>query len=180
MQGDCDVKTGRCHCHTGFGGSACQQSTLLAANSPHSRCIHFTHQRTAGISVIQVHAVVIATTNTYPAFLCAVSCPGTNGTVVCSGHGRCLTMKEGANLNNVEYTAWDGDQIRGCLCDDGFQGFDCSEKQCPLGDDPGTTGIQEIQVIHTQVDCQQDIQTIELTGTDTNEVSYLQTRLPCC
>lgn len=28
------------------------------------------------------------------------------------------------------------DKLHGCVCDEGFQGFDCSERQCPHGPDP--------------------------------------------
>ena len=33
---------------------------------------------------------------------------------------------------------WDHDMVQGCLCDDGWQGFDCSLRRCPYGDDPDT------------------------------------------
>lgn len=40
---------------------------------------------------------------------------------------------------NVEYTsAWDADILHGCVCDPGWTGFDCSQLECPRGDDPLT------------------------------------------
>ena len=85
-------------------------------------------------------------------------CPGMTATsrVACSGKGRCLSMKEAAVLyqypNSVQtytYTSnWDADKIMGCICDDGYTGFDCSLRTCPKGDDPETTGqVDEIQGI---------------------------------
>jgi hypothetical protein len=33
---------------------------------------------------------------------------------------------------------WDADQMYGCNCDDAYYGMDCSQKFCPVGDDPMT------------------------------------------
>jgi hypothetical protein len=35
---------------------------------------------------------------------------------------------------------WDADRVLGCLCDEGWTGFDCSEQTCPYGDDPSSYG----------------------------------------
>jgi hypothetical protein len=43
---------------------------------------------------------------------------------------------------------WDAFKIYGCQCDSGYQGYDCSEKTCPYGDDPATQNqLDERQVI---------------------------------
>jgi len=43
---------------------------------------------------------------------------------------------------------WDADRIMGCLCDDGWMGYDCSLQTCPFGDDPSSYGQQhESQVV---------------------------------
>jgi hypothetical protein len=82
----------------------------------------------------------------------AVKCP--NG---CSGHGQCMSMRDAAEerdgwglFREVQYsTPWDADMIRGCACDVGWDGFDCSQRTCPRGDDPLTMGQQdEVQVIN--------------------------------
>ncbi|KUG01569.1 Multiple epidermal growth factor domains protein 10 [Phytophthora nicotianae] len=49
---------------------------------------------------------------------------------------------------STTYSLWDADKIMGCQCDPGFTGFDCSQRECPKGDNPLTTG---------QVDAIQDI-----------------------
>merc|ERR1719238_2454408 len=82
-------------------------------------------------------------------------CPeGSENRMICSGHGRCLSMAESAaqvdyvNLWRVgEYSGWDKDQIFGCACDEGFGGYDCSEMLCPAGDDPITSGAPEVQLV---------------------------------
>lgn len=74
-----------------------------------------------------------------------LSCPSD-----CNGHGTCVSMSEagsrydGVNLHKTyTYTSiWDADMIYGCLCDDGWTGYDCSTRTCPVGDDPRTTGQQ--------------------------------------
>lgn len=75
------------------------------------------------------------------------SCPNQ-----CSGNGVCKTLKEIAKLNsennlwdslsgmnyaNIRYSfAWDANMVRGCECDKGFRGPDCSIKECPSSADP--------------------------------------------
>ena len=41
------------------------------------------------------------------------------------------------NDPNNPYT-WDAVKLRGCFCDEDWQGADCSERVCPYGDDPNT------------------------------------------
>jgi hypothetical protein len=82
-----------------------------------------------------------------------MTCPGSGangGAGECSGHGQCLTMAElaqlamtplgdpapttyGADPNNA--LTWDAQKVRGCFCDAGWQGYDCSERACPFGND---------------------------------------------
>jgi len=85
----------------------------------------------------------------------------------CSGHGRCMSMKQLSTMTDAlplvnktylytgkeETTTWDEDKIYGCLCDSSWPvglgngerqspewyGYDCSLKHCPSGDDPRTT-----------------------------------------
>lgn len=90
-----------------------------------------------------------------------ISCPVVEGDE-CSGHGRCLSMSQLAeekleNGVSTSYTyglspndplRWDYISMYGCLCDEGFEGYDCSLRSCPVGDDPNTFyGETELQVI---------------------------------
>merc|ERR1711988_2069636 len=62
----------------------------------------------------------------------------------CSGNGRCISNTE----VNSEYVAtagakfssstWDMEGARVCACDRGYEGYDCSSRICPKGDDPVT------------------------------------------
>jgi len=81
-------------------------------------------------------------------------CPSST-TSPCNGHGRCISMAKaaieagytyGLDTNLVE--TWDAHRIHGCACDDQYEGYDCSERTCPLGDDPGTYGqFNELQLL---------------------------------
>ena len=58
----------------------------------------------------------------------------------------------GFSLNRSNsYNLWDADQIYGCVCDHGFNSYDCSEQVCDKGDDPRTnTGNDEAVKLYCQ------------------------------
>eukprot|EP00614_Pseudopedinella_elastica_P009543 CAMPEP_0172605252 /NCGR_PEP_ID=MMETSP1068-20121228/25483_1 /TAXON_ID=35684 /ORGANISM="Pseudopedinella elastica, Strain CCMP716" /LENGTH=590 /DNA_ID=CAMNT_0013407595 /DNA_START=507 /DNA_END=2279 /DNA_ORIENTATION=+ len=86
----------------------------------------------------------------------------------CSGHGRCLSQSELAleatrsnggpanftyGLDPSKASTWDGASVMGCKCDRGFEGAFCSERACPLGDDPNTRGqANERQLIRCEAE----------------------------
>ena len=50
------------------------------------------------------------------------------------------------NDPNNPYT-WDAVKLRGCFCDEEWQGADCSERVCPYGDDPNThDDVEEVRL----------------------------------
>lgn len=92
-----------------------------------------------------------------------LSCPND-----CSGHGKCMSMKQMARVTSAlpltttntyyeagEYT-WDEDMAYGCVCDSSWTvgltagatqepewfGPDCSLRHCPSGDDPRTIAVE--------------------------------------
>jgi len=81
-----------------------------------------------------------------------LSCPKDEDGNTCSNHGKCLSMKQLAeyattNGDATDWTygftpndpqRWDFENVMGCFCDTGFQGYDCSERVCPIGDDVTT------------------------------------------
>lgn len=89
-----------------------------------------------------------------------LDCPGLmeNGEH-CNSHGQCLDMATLATLSKVNgviqgYTygatpndpaTWDAYRIFGCLCDEGYEGHDCSLASCPKGDIPDSKGQSDEQ-----------------------------------
>jgi len=93
----------------------------------------------------------------------------------CSGHGRCRTTWETAQTTSVgeyfnekgvqmdkgvingqyQYGEWDAHKTRSCVCDPGWEGFDCNSRMCPRGNDPLTTedenGLTEVHEVQTVV-----------------------------
>jgi hypothetical protein len=93
-----------------------------------------------------------------------LKCPGTPA---CTGHGKCMTMAAlaGETAYNGDATditygnvprkreTWDFDMVQGCLCDEGYNGYDCSLFSCPVGDDPKKpSGQLEKQVLKCKGD----------------------------
>lgn len=141
--GTCDRVTGECICVTGFEGAACDRMScpgiLLNAGDAGP---------TGGIGA------------------------STASSTACNGHGQCATMAmlAEATVDNGDATyytyggtpndhlTWDYDMMQGCLCDDGYEGHDCSLRSCPLGDDPDThfqeNEIQDIECLDADDDGQ--------------------------
>eukprot|EP00981_Chlorochromonas_danica_P014645 scaffold8452_cov185-Ochromonas_danica.AAC.27 len=72
-----------------------------------------------------------------------MTCPGTitsiSGTTSqpCNGHGQCLTLEKLAEYDHhSKYKLWSKSSLRGCLCDAGFYGGDCSMRKCKIAVDP--------------------------------------------
>lgn len=96
--GICSRTSGTCVCQPGFGGAACERSEVI-------------------------HLTCVPDHNT--GFF-AVECPGKPRP--CSGNGRCLAQGQAATLNGQTYSNWDATHVFGCVCDQGFEGHDCSKQ----------------------------------------------------
>mmetsp|Transcript_23407 Transcript_23407/g.70277 ORF Transcript_23407/g.70277 Transcript_23407/m.70277 type:complete len:446 (+) Transcript_23407:499-1836(+) len=93
-----------------------------------------------------------------------MSCPGKQpNQPACSDRGECLSMSQlathatrngddtsftyGATPNN--HFTWDFDMVQGCMCHEGFAGYDCALSTCASGDNPHTEGqVNEIQSLY--------------------------------
>ncbi|EED96545.1 predicted protein, partial [Thalassiosira pseudonana CCMP1335] len=53
----------------------------------------------------------------------------------CSDKGRCISV---CMQTDAYDTPWEADHWFGCLCDEGYTGYDCSLRTCAEGDDPLT------------------------------------------
>ena len=80
-----------------------------------------------------------------------------NGEAVPRSYG---TTRPNDNVN------WDKDSVYGCLCDQGYEGHDCSLRSCPTGDDIETPN-------EANVDPQQhEEQTIKCATTDDGHMTF--------
>lgn len=70
-------------------------------------------------------------------------CPSKVAGEICSGHGICISSTAYAKEQGSSYYGWELDKFFMCKCDEGYEGADCSLRQCPYGFDPvlysGTT-----------------------------------------
>jgi len=127
-RGLCDRSTGECKCFGGFTGEGCRRT----------------------------------------------SCPNS-----CSGHGTCVTdntafFRDGTDLNSNPWgdvipvsqeiagadsqgNNWQRSKFQQCECDRGYEGFDCSLRRCPHGDDPETACDDELGADIQQFTCAQEV-----------------------
>ena len=169
--GECDRATGKCVCRAGFEGRACERLACAA------RAFRSIPDDTISIPT-QDEVVTGANADLYFEFGSgsALDLPpaedGTSGkilrratvgvTAACSGHGICRTMREAGMSHNgvslvkpyVYYDQWDADKIQGCLCDAGWEGYDCSFRSCPKGRDPYSADREYAQDEVYTIQCQ--------------------------
>jgi len=157
--------TYKCMCSNGFTGADCAEMVCPSgknwfSNPSADNKAHDTTSECSGAGLCDREAGSCTCFDGYEGSACErMKCPGDPA---CSGQGTCLTMgllaqrytnngdvaaiTYGATPNNP--LTWDSDKVQGCLCDDGFEGYDCSLKSCPYGDDPESDPqYNEIQTI---------------------------------
>lgn len=111
-----------------------------------------------------------------------LECPIDSDGNTCSGNGQCVSMDTAASVRDMEslfqatsYDDWDSKMIYGCVCDEGYSGYDCSLRLCPFGDDPLTLGqYNEVQILDCICDadpCDDSSVSVSYRGVTTNAVS---------
>eukprot|EP00499_Haloplacidia_sp_CaronLabIsolate_P015839 CAMPEP_0196773284 /NCGR_PEP_ID=MMETSP1104-20130614/2673_1 /TAXON_ID=33652 /ORGANISM="Cafeteria sp., Strain Caron Lab Isolate" /LENGTH=680 /DNA_ID=CAMNT_0042143429 /DNA_START=101 /DNA_END=2143 /DNA_ORIENTATION=- len=95
----------------------------------------------------------------------------------CSGHGVCRSIGHHAAVLGFQYEHWDKHMIYGCVCDDSYTGYDCSERLCPSGDDPLTTGqLDEVQLLQCSGQSQTSMSfVLTFDGHTTSDISVQAT-----
>lgn len=152
--GACQRATGRCTCFPGFGGATCAAKLCPTAAAWVDRAwnVDKAHQpaECSAMGRCDRSTGVCTCESGFEGVACErLTCPN-----ACSGNGRCISMRDAAVLQDdrnffvsTTYTLWDADKIMGCQCDPGYTGMDCSQRECPKGDDPLTPGVDAVQTI---------------------------------
>ena len=154
-----------CFSHTGFSGSTVYQYTgadcslktcpyglswngaalaTSAAGTSAGNSFHTQHLQCSNQGSCNTKSGACECFDGYTGEACQRSeCPND-----CSGAGKCTeawqivkdvkenTLYYGDYVNALTYLAWDSAQLRGCICDQGRSGPDCSVLDCPSGADP--------------------------------------------
>lgn len=187
LRGNCNTYGG-CDCWTGYTGADCSLRSCIFAK----QWVGF------GTSTDNVHTIAAECSNKgtcdrktglckcYDGFTgvgCErLACPGGGN---CNGNGRCMSLRAAAStkddfrlLYSTTYSLWDADKIYGCICDFGYEGYDCSLRSCPMGDDPRTIAASGTYAFDTNevqtVTCNADGGTFKLTfrGRMTVDIAY--------
>lgn len=159
-----------CLCSAGWTGADCSEMTCPFGFSWFSfpsadETAHDKRTECSDMGICDRASGVCACMAGFEGAACQLlSCPGSP--ISCSGHGTCLTMKQqgqyrtvNGDLSPVSYGAtpnnpltWDAERVMGCFCDDGYGGYDCSERECPSGDDSETSfQVDEVQAIKCEL-----------------------------
>jgi len=146
-----------CQCQDGFYGPECAERTCPKGRQwqGYATTVDTVHVEEAECSNMGVCDRSSGTCKCHASFdgkACErLACPAGQ----CSGHGKCRSIAEAAEevdnwhlLVSTTYSLWDKDKIHGCVCDKGWRGYDCSERECMYGDDPMTLGgSEEVQIL---------------------------------
>lgn len=123
--GYCEPLDGTCQCRPGYEGRACERLSCPG-------------------SLVDTHISSNAQAKSLANSSQIIVTKPEKKLIPCSGHGVCKTMREAAydydgwRLTHppVDYINWDADRVTGCVCDNGWDGPDCSLRSCPYGLDP--------------------------------------------
>ena len=72
---------------------------------------------------------------------------------ICTDVGCTVRDYSACSAVHVYETPWEADKFFGCLCDEGYSGYDCSLRTCQRGDDPLTTSQNnDVQLLECHAD----------------------------
>lgn len=167
--GYCDPWTGTCECRGDYEGRACERL----------RCPGQYKAREADTSL---SAVAIGSSGVATFEPITLDTDDFTDIVPCAGHGRCMTLGDaasefdGENLIRAPFTYdnWDAEKIQGCLCDFGWEGYDCSLRSCPKGRDPtlASAPYNKNEVLTLQCQADDGYFAILVRGSYTEPIPY--------
>lgn len=151
--GLCDEPNRQCKCFEGYQGADCSEMICpfghAWADAPYATDQAHALVECSNMGVCDRTTGLCTCKDMFEGAACErMTCPAT-----CNNRGQCLTMSDYArtvDLGTIDssigrpYTydsVWDATKIRGCSCNDGYFGPQCSSRECPRGDDPLTGGL---------------------------------------
>jgi len=165
-RGICNRSTGKCDCQTGIGrlfeGPACERTICPHDCMGRGSCVTL-----QTLATLQDPGVIRKDMGCRESHIC--SDPSSN---------HCESSAPDYSQCQTTYAynqPWEANMIQGCFCDDGFEGFDCSIRSCPNGDNPQTTTNQlnEVQLITCKATS--GTFTLQFMGKTTKPISALAT-----
>lgn len=165
--GTCNPFTGRCTCRPHYEGRACERYSCASSRTGLSGGFAYSTSPTDPTTNLFSEAFLTSYLMNPPELQVHLGGSSQNlaghlyettpdapysrlppgAAIPCSGHGICRTMAEAASGWNgvsltrppLSYTNWEADSFQGCLCDYGWNGYDCGDRACPFGRDPQDT-----------------------------------------
>lgn len=148
QHGTCDLVDRECRCHSGYEGADCSRRVCPTGKSWADVATGTDDaHNTATCSDMGLCDYITGTCECFDGFE-GDACQRSKCKDNCNHHGQCVNMNRMARFYDVSYTQWDAYKIYGCKCDEGYTGYDCSLKVCPIGDDPLTVDqVNERQLL---------------------------------
>ena len=194
-QGVCSgPPTYTCQCKAGYTGTDCSRAICPSGKNwfgypSKDNTAHDEMAECSGAGDCDYDAGACTCLDGFEGAACQrMKCPGDP---VCNDHGECLTLfalaqKATVNGDLAGFTygaipndpaTWDADKVQGCYCAEGFEGYDCSQKSCPMGDDPSTkhqsNELQEFFCQSLEGDSEKlGVFTMQFRQKDTIELKY--------
>jgi hypothetical protein len=158
QHGTCDVWA-KCNCFTGWEGSECSFRTCPTGVVTFDIASDTDKAHAQGIC--SGHGTCDTNKGSCSCFdgYSGANCGQSVCMNDCSGKGKCINLYtaareyNGFTLNHTTtYDQWDALITYGCVCDLGFSGYDCSQKNCDYGNDPRDT-IYSNETVSIVCDC---------------------------
>ena len=163
-RGICNRMTGKCECFTTgmgklFEGPACERTTCPHNCRNRGSCVTL-----STLATLQDPGLIRKNIGCTESDLCE----STTSSCSVPDYSQC-------QKTHAYNQPWEANMIQGCFCDDGFEGFDCSIRSCPTGDNPRTTinSLNDVQYVTCKATS--GTFTLQFRGETTKPISAMAT-----